>query len=72
RKYAEEAVAIPAVDPALETAARRVALSRRAIAVARLQDRYERELAQVQVLTDDERARVKQGAKCLEDYQLQR
>ncbi len=72
RKYALEASALPLVDVSLDTGARRAAGTKRVIALARAQDRAERELAALTVLTDEERAKVKEGSRVLLDLQIRK
>jgi hypothetical protein len=70
-KYVQEAIAVAPVDPSLDTAARRAAATNRQVQEIALQERMESELANVSVLTDDERARVKQGSRSVLDLRLQ-
>jgi hypothetical protein len=64
-RWVKESLAVPPVDPSLDPAARRLATLRRTAALADLQERVEKELAQDSALTVEERARVSQGSRTL-------
>jgi hypothetical protein len=70
RQYAEQASAIPPVDPSLDVTARRAAATQRAIAVIALQQQMEQALAAIPGLTPAEQARVQQGSRTVLDLQL--
>ncbi len=72
QKYAQQAAAIPDVDPSLDVAARRVATAQRALSVIALQQSMESELAALPGLTDAERMRIRQGASYVLELQLKK